>query len=67
MGNEKVFNVRRCSLFPGSEYLEVGWNMYKVKGKWINMITFIAKFTMSLLHFYHIVKNFTYSAFEKYH
>ena len=28
---------------------------------------FIAKSTMSLPDLYHIVKNFTYSAFEKYH
>ena len=35
----------------------------KVKNKHDHLI---AKFTMSLPHFHHIVKTFTYSAFEKY-
>ena len=28
-----MFNVSRCSTYPGSEYLEVGSNRYKVKDK----------------------------------
>ena len=65
-GNEKVFNVREGSMYPCSEYLEVGWNINEIKGNKRNMIISL-KNLLSLPHFLHIVKNFTCSAFEKYH
>ena len=64
--------TKKCSMYAGVQCIQVLsiWSLgeLQTKSKVIDKDDhFIAKSTMSLPHFHHIVKNFIYYAFEKYH
>ena len=69
---EHSWEMKKCSMYAGVQCIHVQsiWTSGEIETKSrINIYHdhSIAKSTLSLPHFHHIVKNFTYSAFEKYH